>query len=85
VRNEYFILIKDNKLADVLSLIPDLPYSSKTRVLEELLKSYPAEQVNKALYAYKAHYIDSNRVQIFKLKNTLKYFCGDQEIDPELT
>ncbi len=75
MRKDYFSLIKEKELNDTLSEVDTLPYSSKQRILTDLLKKYPSLIINQALNLYKINYIDSNRVEIFKLKNTIVYYC----------
>jgi hypothetical protein len=75
MRNNYIQFILDNKIADILSEIPELSYSQKWAILNELIEKYSIEQINIALYVYKKQYIDLNRVKIFLIKNTLKNIC----------
>ena len=75
MRNNYIQFILDNKIADILSEIPELSYSQKWAILNELIDCYSIEQINIALYVYKKDYVDLNRVRILLIKNTLKNIC----------
>jgi len=75
MRSKYIQFILDNKIADILSEIPELSYSQKWAILNELIDCYSTEQINIALYIYKKDYIDLNRVRILLIKNTLKNIC----------
>jgi hypothetical protein len=75
MRKEYYEFIQIKGIADVFLFIIDIPYSTKLRILKELSSRYPVEILNNALYKYKKSYIDSGRVEIFKLTNLLIYFC----------
>ena len=75
MRNNYIQFILDNKIADTLSEIPELSYSQKWAILNELIEKYSIEQINIALYVYKKDYVDLNRVRILLIKNTLKNIC----------
>lgn len=79
MKEAYYQTLQKNKLADILFEVKIIPYSSKNRILKELLNDYSPEQINMALNEYKINYIDLNRVEIFKLKNILKYYCKNFE------
>ena len=75
MKSEYYKIIQVNELADILSEITIISYSFKQKILESLLELYSVQTINLALYEYKKNYIDLNRVNVIKLKNTLIYFC----------
>lgn len=75
MRSKYVQFILDNKISDILSEIPELSYSQKWAILDELLEKYSEHVINIALYLYKKDYIDLNRVKILLIKNTLKNIC----------
>lgn len=77
MRSDYYELIKTHQISDILSEITILPYSSKQRILETLLKKYPVQYINMALNRYLKEYIKIDRVDIFRLKNLLIYFCEE--------
>lgn len=77
MRDKYFNFIKENKILDILSEIEEMSYSIKLRILEELSKKYNVQEINYALYYYNKRYIKENRIDLIKLKNTLKYLCKE--------
>ena len=72
MRDNYYTFIKQNKLSDILSSIPELSYSYKQKVLSSLLSQYTNEQINAALNIYELNYIRKNRVNLNIIQNTLK-------------
>jgi hypothetical protein len=68
----YFQFIKKNNISDILSLIPELSYSYKKKILSSLLSHYTNEQINRALNIYEINYIKKNRVDLNIIYNTLK-------------
>lgn len=75
MREQYYNFIKENKISDILSEIPDISYTVKMNILKEFLKLFSAETINRALNRYKIDYIDNNRVILFRLKNLLHFYC----------
>ena len=75
MRKDYYNLIKEYGLSDILSEIQNISYTKKQIILSSLLETYSPQTLNMALNDYKIKYIDLNRVDVFRLKNTLKYFC----------
>lgn len=75
MRNEYYEFIRERGISDILSLISDLSFSSKTKILKNILEKYNANSLNYALNNYKINYIDLKRVDLRRISTTLVYFC----------
>lgn len=79
MRSRYYDLINSHKLEEKLSYIPDIPYSKKYEIIEELLKRYDTSTINRALYNYDQRYIKTHRVISYLTKNVLIGLCNEQE------
>ncbi len=75
MRTEYYKLIKEKSISDILSEVDFLSYSYKKNLLELLLKRYNTLTINLALNEYKLQYIDCKRIDTNKLKGHLVYYC----------
>jgi hypothetical protein len=75
MREQYYHFILDHHLSDTLIEVPEISFSLKISILDELLSLYSKQVINIALYNYKQNYIDLNRVKIVLLRNTLKNLC----------
>jgi hypothetical protein len=75
MRTEYYNLIKEKSISDILSEIDFLSYSYKKETLEFLLQKYTSDIINQALNKYKINYIDINRVDVRKLRGYLVWLC----------
>jgi hypothetical protein len=75
MRTEYYNLIKEKSISDILSEIDFLSYSYKKNLLELLLKRYNPLTINLALNEYKLRYIDCKRIDTNKLRGQLIYYC----------
>ena len=80
-REQYFDLLKKHRLLDTLSLLDQLSYSEKLRIIENILfddkgqKQFSSTEINLALQNYELNYIRVHRVNIRALKNTLYGLC----------
>ena len=77
IRHQYFSIIKEKNLPNVLGIIPEISYSKKLKILTDLLGRFDEYDVKIALNLYKQNYIDLHRVQILYLKNVLVSLCND--------
>lgn len=77
MKEEYYKLLKEKKLSNVLDLISgDIKYSYKYKLLQDLIYKFKdINIINKSLDTYKLDHIDLNRVQIYRLKSWLIYYC----------
>lgn len=75
MKEMYYDIIMENRLPDVFSRIPDFPYSRKYELIALLLEKHKRDIVESALYDYSSCYINKNKVNLFKIKNELLYFC----------
>ena len=75
VREQYYKIIKDNNIPNVLVELVELPYSRKLKILNELLIKFELSVVKLALNLYKLNYIDVKRVNLFVVRNTLISIC----------
>jgi len=75
MKKDYYKLLIEKNLIDVFRDIPELSFSFKRKILENLLSKYNSYIVNLALLDYEEKYIRQNRVNFNKLKNTLIYLC----------
>ena len=72
MRREYYKLISDNNIRDFFSLIPEMSYSKKTKILERLLREFHKDAVNMALNQYEQQYVNKNRVEIPYMDRVLR-------------
>lgn len=75
MRTEYYQYIQNNNIADILSLILDLSFTEKHRILENILKEYTSEECNQALIYYQKKYIELHRVNYNCIDKTLLCLC----------
>lgn len=75
MREKYYNFIGKNNILDILTEIDELSFSAKLSLIESLYTKFGTDKTNYALYEYKKNYMDSNRVELKKLKNVLNYFC----------
>lgn len=75
MRSEYYQFLKKYNIADILSEIEDISYTFKLNILKELIQSFSPEKINMALNNYKIDYINIERIDLFKLKNVLIFYC----------
>lgn len=68
-REEYFSLLKENDLSNVLDLI-DIGYSKKVALIKKLLENYTAPEIKYALNIYRS-YVVIEKYNIPYLYNTL--------------
>jgi len=83
VRDQYFSIIKEKDLPNVLGCILELSYSNKLKILKELLDRFNLQDLKIALNLYKQNYIDLNRTQILYLKNVIISLCKNVAIERE--
>ena len=76
-REDYKNFLKINSLNDTLSLIKELSYSRKYAILEQLIKKYSSDVINKALNTYHLDYIRPERVSLVMLPPLLIYLCKE--------
>lgn len=74
-REIYYFLLKENRISDILSEIPELSYSKKISLLKKLLNEYSPKEIDKALLKYKIQYININRGNLSYIDKILKGLC----------
>lgn len=74
MREKYYKLIKDNNINDTLSLITEIPFSTKTRILNRLIKKHSILEINMALNDFKKMY-EINKPNLNFLEKTLEGLC----------
>ncbi len=75
IKDKYYNLIYKNKIPDVFCNIPELSYTQKYNILNNLLQKYTSLCVSHALCEYEISYINNNRVNLEIIYSTLKKFC----------
>ena len=83
-RNKYYSYLLDEGINDMLYNVPQLSYSKKLKLLKELRSAYTAEQINLAFNTYDLEYIKLNRVDLNRIKNTLKFYCQRHRVEGEI-
>ena len=76
MRDKYHQLLLKHGLQDTLHLIPELSYSRKLTLLNDLLEHYESNIVNRALNEYERVYIKMDRVNLHAIKGFLLGLCG---------
>lgn len=79
MRKEYYKLLNNNQVLDILYTIDDMPYSKKYKILEAVLEKYSSEIVNSALINYRDNYMNKGKYNLNFLKNTLLYLCRKEK------
>jgi len=79
MKERYYNLINKYNIHDIAILIAELSYSRLYNILLDLLYkfNYDISLINKSLELYKTNYIDLNRVEIYKIRNILIYYCKE--------
>lgn len=73
MREEYYTLIKQYGFLDIFSEIEELPYSKKTKLIQDLIdKKYSINAIKLALYEYKMNYIDLERINLTAIGRILE-------------
>jgi IS1 family transposase len=73
---EYKKFIKENNIEDVLSFLNYMTYSSRLRLLQNLMQNFKVEIINMALREYYISYIQLERDNRMVIKNILKGLCN---------
>lgn len=68
-REEYFSLLKEHELSNVLDLI-DIGYSNKVALIKKLLEKYTPQEIKFALNIYRG-YVSIEKYNLPYLYNTL--------------
>ena len=80
-RDLYLDLLKKHRLLDTLSLIDQLSYTEKLKIISSILfddkgnKQFSSTEINLTLQHYELNYIRLHRVNVRALKNTLFGLC----------
>ena len=74
-REQYYKYISEKKLSDILSLILELSYSQKLKILQSLETEYDTTIINQALVYFQKKYIDIHRVNFNCIDKTLLCLC----------
>lgn len=74
-KDKYFQLLYKNKLPDIFHVIPELSYTQKLKIVQNLLQKYPPLIVEHALCEYDMYYIQNDRVNLEIIFSVLKGIC----------
>jgi hypothetical protein len=75
MRNNYYNLIQKYHLPDIFLSIEDLSYTKKCELLNILINKYDITIVRAGLYTYQKQYIESDQIDIRKVRGHLIYCC----------
>jgi len=75
LRDVYYNLLSSNQIRDFFSNFNELSYSKKILILENLLKEFSSDVINRALNSYECNYFRVHRVDLRIIDKVLKGLC----------
>jgi hypothetical protein len=69
-KEKYYELIKNSNISNILDEL-EVSYTTKARIITDLLKTYTSEQINFALDIYQNRYIAIKRYTLSHIDRTL--------------
>ena len=76
MKDDYFLLLKENRITNILGFLDDLSYTKKYKIIEKLLEKYSIDIINNCLYYYKHSYIDMKKVNYIYIDKVLVGICN---------